>query len=426
MLTPGQVLSLTIEKPAAGGRMIARVDGQVVLVGAAIPGERVTGRIERVGKGVAYADTVSVEVASSDRRAAFTDPLCGGCVYAHIAYARQLDLKALVIADAFGRIGHLELPSAVRVATSPEEGYRMRARLHVRGSRLGFFREGTHEICDARATRQLLPATCDVLEQVVAGLRPLGIDVVREIDVSENVDASNHVVHLESAAPIDVRALEPIAGTDGLTGMLVSSPPREGSGPVTTAAGSAHVTDALAIGDHAPIELRRHVLAFFQGNRYLLNDLVSHVVAQVPRGSDAIDLYAGAGLFAVSAATIRSARVTAVEGDRVAAADLEANARAADGEVTAVHQPVEAFVAASRPRPTTLIVDPPRTGLSREALDGVVRLRAGRIVYVSCDVATLARDSRRLVDAGYALQRLDAFDLFPNTPHVETVVVLER
>lgn len=426
MLTPGQILSLTIEKPAAGGRMIARVDGQVVLVGGAIPGERVTGRVERVGKGVAYADTTSVEVASSDRRAAFTDPLCGGCLYAHIAYARQLDIKALVIADAFGRIGHLELPSAVGVAGSPEEGYRMRARLHVRGRDVGFFREGTHEICDVRATRQLLPATCDVLERLVFGVRSLGVDLVREIEVSENVDASNRVVHLESATAIDAGALEPIAATDGLTGMVVSSPPSEAGSRVTKVAGSEHVTDVLTIGDHAPIELRRHVLAFFQGNRYLLKDLVSHVVTQVPRGSETIDLYAGAGLFAVSAAAIRGARVTAVEGDRVAAADLAANAGAAGGAVTAVHQPVEAFVAASRHRPATLIIDPPRTGMSREALDGAIRLRAGRIVYVSCDIATLARDSRRLVDAGYALERLDGFDLFPNTPHVETVVVFER
>ena len=122
MVAPGQLISLTIEKPAAGGRMIARVDGQVVLVGGAIPGERVTARVERVGKGVAYADTTSVEVASGDRRETIADPLCGGCLYAHVAYPRQLGLKALVIADAFGRIGHLELPAAVRVAGSPEEG----------------------------------------------------------------------------------------------------------------------------------------------------------------------------------------------------------------------------------------------------------------------------------------------------------------
>ena len=108
----------------------------------------------------------------------------------------------------------------------------------------------------------------------------------------------------------------------------------------------------------------------------------------------------------------------------MAAADLDANVRASGSGVTAIHQSVEGFVAAPRHGPATLIVDPPRTGLSREALNGIIRLRAGRIVYVSCDVATLARDVRRLVDAGYAVDRLDAFDLFPNTPHVETVVVL--
>ena len=426
MVTPGQTVSLTIEKPAAGGRMIARVDGQVLLVAGAIPGERVIARIERVGKGVAYADTVSVEVASADRRAAFTDPLCGGCLYAHVVYERQLDIKALVIADAFGRIGHLELPSAIFVAASLEHGYRMRARLHMRGDRFGFFREGTHEVCDARTTRQLLPATCDVLDHVVAGLNSIGIDAVGEIEVSENVDASHRVVHLEPAAPIDVTTLDAVGATEGLTGMTVSSPLSAAGGRVTTVAGSAYVTDRLAIGDHAPIGLRRHALTFFQGNRYLLTDLVSHVLAQVPPDSDTVDLYAGAGLFAVSAAAIRGARVTAVEGDRVAAADLQANAADAGGAVTAVHEPVEAFLAAVRLAPAVLIVDPPRTGLSREGLTGVIGLRASRIVYVSCDVATLARDSRRLVDGGYRLGRIDAFDLFPNTPHVETVVVFDR
>jgi 23S rRNA (uracil1939-C5)-methyltransferase len=425
MVTPGQLLSLTIEKPAAGGRMIARVGGQVVLVGGAIPGERVTGRVERVGRGVAYAATTSVEVASVDRREVFGDPLCGGCVYAHIAYPRQVDIKALVIADAFGRIGRLELPAAVRVAHSPEEGYRMRARLHVRGDHLGFFREGTHALCDVRATRQLLPATCDVLDRVVAGVRPPGIHAVREIEVSENVDASNRVVHLESATALEVRALDAIAALDGLTGATLGCRSAAGS-RVTTVAGSAHVVDTVAIGDHAPIELRRHVLAFFQGNRFLLKDLVSHVIGQVEPGSDVIDLYAGAGLFALSAAAIRCARVTAVEGDRFAASDLEANVRAAGGGLTAVHQPVEGFLASSRRAPAALIVDPPRTGMSREAMDGIVRLRAGRIVYVSCDVATLARDVRRLVDGGYTIERVDAFDLFPNTPHVEAVVVLDR
>ena len=92
VLAPEQLVALTVERPAAGGPMIARVDGQVVLVSGAIPGERVTARIAKVGKGVAYAHAVSVEEPSSDRRELVADPLCGGCLYAHIKYARQLGI----------------------------------------------------------------------------------------------------------------------------------------------------------------------------------------------------------------------------------------------------------------------------------------------------------------------------------------------
>src|ERR1700716_4280542 len=176
MLRAGQTLPLTIEKPAAGGRMIARLHGQIVLVSGAIPGERVFARIERVGKGVAYAQTIGIEEASADRRAVDAEPGCGGCLYAHIAYPRQSGIKSLVIADAFARIARLPLPAAVTVAASPEEGYRMRARLHVRNGEIGFFREGTHEVCDARRTRQLLPASIDALDRLGAAIRSLGRD----------------------------------------------------------------------------------------------------------------------------------------------------------------------------------------------------------------------------------------------------------
>ena len=139
MLNAGHVVTLTIEKPAAGGRMIARAEGQVVLVAGAIPGEQVTARIERVGRGVAYAEVVAVQQPSPDRQVVNGDPLCGGCLYSHIGYTRQLEIKALVIEDAFARIGHITLPVPVSVTASPEDGYRMRARLHVRGGQLGFF-----------------------------------------------------------------------------------------------------------------------------------------------------------------------------------------------------------------------------------------------------------------------------------------------
>lgn len=424
MLTPGQTLSLTIEKPAAGGRMIARHDGQVVLVSGAVPGERVSARIERVGRGVAYAETVTVDEASADRRAAHADPLCGGCVYSHISYERQLLVKALVIEDAFSRIGRLPLPAPVPVTGSPESGYRMRARLHVRGGHIGFFREGTHDLCEARGTRQLRDDTCDVLDRLAAGLRSLGMAGVRELELSENIDASQRVVHLETQGPPAARAFKGLGITNGLTGLTVPDlQARSGRAAVVT--GSPDVVDALQVLG-CDVRLQRHVLAFFQGNRYLLQTLVEHVVGQVPQGSRAIDLYAGAGLFSVAAAVARGAQVLAVEGDRVGAGDLAINAAATAGSVKALHEPVEAFVERQHNTPHILIVDPPRTGMSNEALAGAIGLKAPNLVYVSCDVATLARDARKLSDAGYALQQVRGFDLFPNTPHVETVATFTR
>src|SRR5919197_2565155 len=281
MLSPGQTISLAVEKPAAGGRMIARVDGQVVLVSGAIPGERVTACVERVSKNVAYADVVQADEPSPDRRQPTGDPLCGGSLYSHIAYPRQLEIKREVIADAFARIGHLELPRTLGVAGSPEDGYRLRARLHVRGRRLGFFREATHDICDVRQTRQLLPQSCDALERLTAAMRSLGIDAIRDVDFAENIEASDRVVALETSAPIDPRSIVRLASTEGLTGLVASG----------AVHGRPHVTDRLDVTG-LRVELRRHVLAFFQGNRHLLRQLVEHVVAQVPAGGELIDLYA--------------------------------------------------------------------------------------------------------------------------------------
>jgi 23S rRNA (uracil1939-C5)-methyltransferase len=399
----GDVLSLTIEKPAAGGPMIARHDGRVVLVSGAIPGERVRARIVRVARGVAHAETDAVEEPSADRRVPAGDPLCGGCVYRYIAYPRQLEIKSQVIADAFRRIGRLELPSPVAVAASPEEGYRMRARLHVRGARAGFFREGTHDLCDARVTGQLLPATLETLDRLMAGIRSIAAHGVAGIELSENVDASERVVLLETLEPLDPRLLDRLLSVDGLT-----------PGP--------YVTDTIAVGD-ASMRLRRHAGAFFQGNRYLLRDLVAHVAGLLPVGGSVLDLYAGVGLFSVAAAVVRGAATVAVEGDAAGFEDLHANAAASGGQVTTIHAPVEAVAAAAA---DAIIVDPPRTGMSPEALRKVIALQPPRLIYVSCDVATLARDARKIVDAGYTIDRADAFDMFPNTPHVETVILFRK
>src|SRR5262245_6894834 len=142
-MRPGDKVSLRIEKPAAGGWMIARSAGQVILVAGVVPGEQAVVNIDRIGNGVAYGHASTIEEPSTDRRPAFVDPACGGCLYAHITYARQLDIKAQVIADALARIGRIPWKDPIPVAASPDEGYRMRSRLHLRDGRIGFFREGT-------------------------------------------------------------------------------------------------------------------------------------------------------------------------------------------------------------------------------------------------------------------------------------------
>ena len=286
----------------------------------------------------------------------------------------------------------------------------MRARLHHRGHRLGFFREATHDICEPRPTRQLLPATCDALDRLVAALRSLALDAVREIEIAENADASERAISVGVAARVDPRALEPVARTDGISGLVSAF----------GTFGNPYVTDQVALEGSAPVALRRHAASFFQGNRHLLRDFVSHVVQQVLAEGELIDLYAGVGLFSVCAAVARGIRTTAVEGDRVAASDLAFNAAASGVDVTALCRPVEEFVSrfdgttARGLPPSTVIVDPPRTGLSPAALAGLLHAGVRRIVYVSCDVATLARDSRKILEAGYSIHRADAFDLFPN------------
>jgi 23S rRNA (uracil1939-C5)-methyltransferase len=414
-LANGDELRLRIEKPAAGGWMIARENGQVVLVSGAIPGETVLARVERVGKGVAFARVVEVIEPSVDRRDPFTDELCGGCLYAHVAYPRQIELKGQIIADALTRIGRLPMAAPVTVAPSPADGYRMRARLHVHGGRIGFFREGTHELCDARTTRQLLPETCDVLDRAAAALRALGAHPVREVAVSENVAADQRAVHLDAAAPFDAQPIAALAAGAGMTGLTLG---RQLLG------GDPHVVDRLVV-EGREIALRRHVQSFFQGNRFLLGSLVARVLEHVPRDADVVDFYAGVGLFSVAAAAARNARVQAVEGDRAAARDLAFNA-AQQPNVEPVAQPVEAFVRGRDQPVDVLILDPPRTGMSREGLNRALALDASAVLYVSCDAPTLARDLRRFIDAGYQLETIDAFDLFPNTPHVETVVKLWR
>jgi 23S rRNA (uracil1939-C5)-methyltransferase len=443
----GSEITIEIEKPVAGGRMLARHEGQVVLVWGAIPGERIRARIERVGRGVLYAETSEVLAPSADRRDAGPDWRCGGNVFAHIAYERQLRLKAEIISETIGRIGRLPLPAPPDVVASPERGYRMRARLHARGGRLGFLREGTHDLCDAGRTRQFLPETVEWIaaaERIVAQERLPGLVGV---EIAENVRADERACHLDLKAGTDAAPFARLADAGRLTGLSAERADRSG---VERLSGVPWVSDVLHVreGDSSSaLRLRRDARAFFQGNRFLLEPLVRHVVGLVPPGP-VVDLYAGVGLFGLSLAVTGTEDVTLVEGDPISGADLKANAEPFGPRVTVDRRSVETFLRMAGPlrgtRPTyvgrvprrersgaadparTFIVDPPRTGMSREALGGIAERRPARIIYVSCDIATLARDTRSLIDAGYELGGLTGIDLFPNTALVETIATFSR
>jgi tRNA/tmRNA/rRNA uracil-C5-methylase (TrmA/RlmC/RlmD family) len=539
MLHEDQEIEIVIEKPVAGGRMLARHGGQVVLVAGTIPGERVRARIERVGRGVAFASVVDVLDAASTRRAPAGDPLCGGNVYAHVAYAAQPAIKAEVLRDALRHGGKIEWTGDLPVAPSPEHGYRMRARLHVRGGRAGFFREGTHDLCDAACTGQLRPEALDAASHFIACTPAAWLDAIEALELTENISGDQRTLHVlwssrirppRSLPPegwrIDtiphvtgISADHPLSGrarivsgsptvSDPVSLLIGSrddaaqtplSPPQlqtdtagqpgsqlAGRAPASSVSAAQSQPDAAeqpdghAAGDaQAPSasagaselaaapQLQRHAASFFQANRFLLPQLVDAVARHVGEGP-VVDLYAGVGLFAVTLAARGHEGIVAIEGDASSAHDLRINAEPFGARLRVEHTSVEQYLTgasgsatSASPSPaaasassltstaststtsasgvvseraaarvlgteTTLVVDPPRTGMSREALAAIIALRAARVLYVSCDVATFARDLRRLLDHGYALTHLEAFDLFPNTAHIESLAVLNR
>jgi len=427
-LRAGQEIELQIEKPAAGGRMIGRHEGQVVLVAGAMPGELVRARVERADKRLAFAVVTGIATASPDRRAGFGDPACGGCVYSHISYPRQLELKSEIVADAFARIGRATLDKPVAVTASPECAYRMRARFHVERGRAGFFREGTHALCDPLPTGQLSEAAMTAVRSAVEHVERSSARA-GSVELTENIAGTERAlaVEVDDVGKVSRTAISRLVDGAAIGGCLVVD-----SRGAHAAVGELSVGDPIAVlsmGRASNGELRRQPESFFQANRFLLPSLVAAVLDAVLPEGDIVDLYAGVGLFSIALAAAGRTGMTAVEGDRASGADLQRNAGPFGEVLTLSLESVESYLAAAPKagdRAMTIVVDPPRTGMSAEALESMIGLRAARVVYVSCDPATLARDARKLLDAGHALSKIEAFDLFPNTPHVESVAVFER
>jgi len=413
--------------------MLARHQGQVVLISGAIPGERVRVRIEKANRHVAWAETMDVLEASGDRRVPICDLACGGSFYGHIKYERQRLLKSEVIADAFQRVGKVPLPQLPVVEPSPQEGYRLRARLHVRDGRAGFFREGSHDLCDAGQSGQLHSSAMSVVDAVLGLLGTRAADC-EAIVLAEDIAGAQRVLHLEPRQGRRLDDLRVQTNIPGLSGLTTTGP--EGFFTIAGAPTVTDTADQLFGGDSpvgsVPVWTRR-AASFFQANRFLVGTLTRRVL-EAAQGARCVDLFSGVGLFAIAMAA-RGSKVIAVEGDPVSGADLASNAAPWRDQLRVARSSVEDFLE-SPPgdAPDVVIVDPPRTGISSQALTLLLDWHAApassnsaqRFVYVSCDPPTLARDAARILAAGYRLTSIEAFDLFPNTPHVETLAVFDR
>ena len=297
-------IPLTIEKPAAGGRMIARVR-PARRAGRRRHSRRAGARAHRArrqGRGIRRDGRGRRGLRRSPRSARPIRCAAAACTRTSPT-PRQLELKAQVIADAFARIGRIAPAGAsVPVAPSPEDGYRMRARLHVRGGRVGFFREGHARGVRRAATRQLLPATLDALDRLVAAMRSLGLDAVREIELAENLDASHRVVHLDARRGLDAaiagtagrhrRPDRAVVARHGARGDVQPARCRsrcDGDPPVSLEAPRAGVLSGQPLPAQAARRARRR--------------------SGSGRAAHVLDLYAGVGLFAVAGGGARGARV---------------------------------------------------------------------------------------------------------------------
>jgi 23S rRNA (uracil1939-C5)-methyltransferase len=391
----GDIIEVTTDRLAFGGEAVARHHGLAIFIPLAVPGERLRVRITERKKNYARAAIEKILEPSPDRREPpcryFGD--CGGCQLQHMSYEMQLASKVRFVRDALKRIGRIDWPQEIPIRHAAEFGYRGRAQIKIdsKAGRVGFNRTASHSVCDVASCPILIPE----LDAALSSIRA----VVAGANVNDSIVA-------------DLRQIDVAAGETGVAfepaiPSLASVPLRQ------TASGAVYTFDPST---------------FFQANPALLDVLIEEVVG-CSSGEFAIDLYAGVGLFTIQLAR-RFKRVIGVEADRKTAKHAIANiAGNTAANVEFCTSPADAwlkaFIASKSQSPDLLVLDPPRTGAA-QAIPFIVELSPRSIAYVSCDPSTLARDLRALADGGYTISEVTAIDLFPQTYHVETVVLLGR
>ncbi len=391
---PAPIVETHIDRLANSGEGIGQApDGRTLFVPGTAPGDRVRVRLDDVRRTFARGVLIDVVEAGAER----VDPpcpvadTCGGCQWQHLDYPAQVRAKAHIVRDALERIGGLTDIGDVPIESSPEAfGYRGRARVRVERGRPGFRA--------ARSHQHVPIEDCSVL-----------------------------------AGPLRA-ALRAFASTrheDGLWEFALGAPDARHPDGVRVARLGAAVEDTgedltLAVGTHA---IRLAPGGFAQANPLLFEAMVEAVTEAAGTGDTLLELYAGAGFLSLPLA--RSfARLVAVESVDSAVDRLQTAARSEGLEgLDARCEDVEVFLSKPSIRNAhwdVLCMDPPRSGLGEAVATQVSRLDAERILYLSCDPATLARDLRVLTAKRWRLANVRAFDQFPQTPHVETLATLVR
>src|ERR1700752_459662 len=385
-----QILEVEIERILPGGVGLAHAGGATVFVPLSAPGDRLRVRVEPQQGKVLFASIEEV-VVESPKRIQPPCPYfgrCGGCDFQQMDYATQLSVKSEIIRDCLHRITKLDHLPEIVVTPSPDTwNYRGRATWQIdrEEKRIGYYERGSRRVCDVADCAVLSPD----LQQTLTGVRN-----------TPWISVPPDLKHLEATV------------ADGLASLSPSF-------------ANFHTIELrLKIGDEV---YHYDARAFFQVNQSLLVPMIEFVLNGVA-GDSALDLYCGVGLFTLPLAR-KFRRVVGVESGPAAIKYAKRNIQRAQlTNVKIVGTTVSQWVRddASGFGPVDyVLLDTPRAGAETVVINGILGLKPKQITYVSCDPATLARDLKKLIAGGYVVDSILAFDTFPQTHHVETVVHLK-
>jgi 23S rRNA (uracil1939-C5)-methyltransferase len=410
-MNPSEPIEITLTALVYGGEALGRLaDGKAVFVPYALPGEKVVIRLIEEKKGYARGELLQVLQPAPQRVAPRCRHfgLCGGCHYQHMTYAAQLQAKRDILAEQLERIGGIANPPVQPTVASPQAwNYRNYVQFHLtpQGA-LGYTQAGSERVIPITECHLPLDSINDLwpkLEfEAIPGLERIGVRAGEADDLQlilESTDPQPPEISVEGL-PISVVHLSP-------AGALVL------------------VGSEWVIFDVLGRRFRVSAGAFFQVNTPMAAALVEHVLERLPSGADlsALEVYSGVGLFSAFLAP-RFARLVCVEASAYACADFQYNLDEFD-HVVLYQAPAEQVLPHVDFHPDFVLVDPPRSGLGARVVDQLLRLQAGRLIYLSCDAATLARDAKRLIRGGYTLKEITPFDLFPQTYHIESLSLWE-